>query len=457
MSLIIKILSGSHRGAELLLEDGTYVLGGSDLCDIILADSDIVSNHCTLDVKGDTLSITVLEGAVSNGTREFAKGEVVLISPGTFVRFGMTVAYVFREGDSLEDLSIPNIWSREEASVEENKETSIENEKEGEKEIKSELPKDKNISFPGKWTLLVGTAGLTVAIIFLAIFFLSYKGRGEKEKAFPPVVQPGVEEIQAFISSQGYPFVRVTSKSAGLFRVEGVIASDEKRMQLKEILANKPYPIQSQVVTVKEVEDLVKSMLAPSVIGESSVDVSEDGKILISCILEDSKEAEKVRQRIQSEISFMDFLSLEWKIRTIEEMERYLEQILKENYFEGLKITREKDYLLISGSISESRKDQYRKLIKEFENRYGAGFLKEEAKIEVMTPPPPPALNIETVAIGSNSFIITSSGRKIRVGEEVENGYTVEGIEENKVVLRYSDGTKKVIPVQPTAVIKYSW
>jgi|YelNatPaOPRAMG01_1025707.scaffolds.fasta_scaffold01323_17 type III secretion system YscD/HrpQ family protein len=461
MPFMMKILSGSHIGSELLLEDGTYILGRDDSCDIILSDADIAPSHCRLEIKEDVLLMTALEGNVRNGTQQFTKGETVSVSPRTIVRFGMTVAYFFREWDSIEDIALPALWSDEKPSSEASENTSAspgEDEEKREEKTKVELPKNKGrMSLVGRWTLVVGTLGLIMALIFSSILFMSYKSRKEKERNLPPVVSPTAEEIQAFLSSQGYPFIHVTSKSAGLFKLEGLVSSDEKKLQLRQILTQKPYPFQFQVMTLKEVEDIIKSVLTYRTIGESSIEAKEDGTVHIGCILSSSKDVDKVRQRVQSEISFMNFLSIQWDIHTIDEMEQYLAQILRNKLFEGLEITREKDQILVSGSFPKKMENEYRNLIKDFVNRYGAGFLKDKAHVEIPITPAPPALSIETVAIGSSNFIVTSSGRRIVEGEEVDNGYTVEEIKEDKVILRYSDGSNKVIPVQPNIVVKYSW
>lgn len=53
---LLKVFSGPHVGAEVLLVEGTHILGSGDDCDIILEDRLIAERHVQISVSGDDVS-----------------------------------------------------------------------------------------------------------------------------------------------------------------------------------------------------------------------------------------------------------------------------------------------------------------------------------------------------------------------------------------------------------------
>ena len=68
-SVTLRIFSGIHLGAEIELEEGVYVIGTDDSCDIILTDTSLVARHAALRVAfPDSLaqvSVEPLDGRIS--------------------------------------------------------------------------------------------------------------------------------------------------------------------------------------------------------------------------------------------------------------------------------------------------------------------------------------------------------------------------------------------------------
>ena len=52
-SAALRILSGVHLGAEIVLEEGTWAVGRDDSCDIILSDAALAPRHCALTIGAD--------------------------------------------------------------------------------------------------------------------------------------------------------------------------------------------------------------------------------------------------------------------------------------------------------------------------------------------------------------------------------------------------------------------
>lgn len=63
MSALVKILSGSHEGAEFLLSTGEYVVGSGDEADLILVDATLRPRHARLIIRDGEWLIEPLDGA----------------------------------------------------------------------------------------------------------------------------------------------------------------------------------------------------------------------------------------------------------------------------------------------------------------------------------------------------------------------------------------------------------
>lgn len=59
-TVVLRLFTGPHMGAELVLEPGEYVLGSSLDCDIILHDSSVAPRHLKLLVEGNPASIRAI-------------------------------------------------------------------------------------------------------------------------------------------------------------------------------------------------------------------------------------------------------------------------------------------------------------------------------------------------------------------------------------------------------------
>ena len=71
-SLIIRLFSGKHYGAEIELNPGTWVFGSDDSCDIILSDPSLARRHAALTISENGATFTVTASALDGqvGTLE---------------------------------------------------------------------------------------------------------------------------------------------------------------------------------------------------------------------------------------------------------------------------------------------------------------------------------------------------------------------------------------------------
>ena len=111
MNAVLRIFSGLHRGAEIELAAGTYVLGTDDSCDIILCDSTLAARHAafhvTLAESGAELSVEGLDGPVMLDGHAVEESEA--LPPRRPIQLGMLLLAWAPSTD------IPDAWAETES------------------------------------------------------------------------------------------------------------------------------------------------------------------------------------------------------------------------------------------------------------------------------------------------------------------------------------------------------
>jgi len=76
----LKIIAGVHKGAVIRLDTADMlVIGASDDCDVILADSGVRSHHCVLKRQADKFFLRTIEGALNVNGHEQDPGATMLV------------------------------------------------------------------------------------------------------------------------------------------------------------------------------------------------------------------------------------------------------------------------------------------------------------------------------------------------------------------------------------------
>ena len=85
----LKVTAGLHKGAVIRLDTADMlVIGASDDCDVILADTGVCSHHCLLQRQADKFFLRTIEGALNVNGHEQDPGATALLPPGVPVIIG---------------------------------------------------------------------------------------------------------------------------------------------------------------------------------------------------------------------------------------------------------------------------------------------------------------------------------------------------------------------------------
>jgi hypothetical protein len=87
--LALKITAGLHKGAVIRLDTADMlVIGASDDCDVILADSGVLNHHCVLKRQGDKFFLRTMEGALNVNGHQQDPGATIFVPLRTPVTIG---------------------------------------------------------------------------------------------------------------------------------------------------------------------------------------------------------------------------------------------------------------------------------------------------------------------------------------------------------------------------------
>ena len=87
--VLVRVVSGDDRGRELILEEGTILIGSQPDADIVLSDRTVSRHHAELALLAEGVRVRDLRS--TNGTWVgSARIESILVVPPSEVRFGKT-------------------------------------------------------------------------------------------------------------------------------------------------------------------------------------------------------------------------------------------------------------------------------------------------------------------------------------------------------------------------------
>ena len=342
--LLLRIFSGPHMGAELVLPMGTYLVGGDDSCDIILQDSTLAPRHATLEVAlgndgTPKLHVAPLDGQVT--VHEESLGEEGGDLPESTPCFlGMT-AFAWATQDHPAE-----VWQAVSTRLQEKRVATT-------GEAEQTLPADEpvlldqpltteleELSFPADkvvaktvWERLRGVSPQRLAVFFLVSLALcgltfSYEGR-------TPAAQRRVDQVIELVNKAGFSTLVVSPMGQGV-TVQGVIRNDAERAELLKMAQNVHYPLYLDVTIRGDRVDAVQAAFSsrgfPLEVREKSDDPAQG--LHISGYVRDGLVEESlfssVREDIPSFQSESVWNQLEKNVRHASEVEAVLKPRLAE-------------------------------------------------------------------------------------------------------------------------------
>ncbi|MBE8215111.1 MAG: type III secretion system inner membrane ring subunit SctD [Endozoicomonadaceae bacterium] len=484
----LKILSGAHIGAEIDLEVGKYTIGRNEDCDFILTDKQLADEQFTLSVSEDRLELEtehdtpfIINDESVGKTCQPEKHHIIQIASLNFV-FGIP-------GEPLPDLSpITPSLSNNQTSQQQIEIHTEENENENENENKTETKKqhiDGKIpitefnAMPSESTNKKQSSTVSRLVQSLKDIMkkmkISHYFQGNKKKTYYFILAIMLLSLVSYyVDTTQMPLLETTSDTNittdsdqkqmpaetslqkakdilnalalsdiqlqynnGFVILQGYIAKKNEYQALLQQFQLDNIPYKSNVIVLQK---MLKS--AQKTLNQNNLDLEvhlmpSPGSIRITGYIDTQKAIKELDDLLLSEV-----LGIEEVTHSIETYAVRAEAVtrsLKQFALSWVKIVELPNEIILSGETSNTYEFQLLKtLISEFKNKY-----KDQPKIQLKTKLNPIknkdlniSLNIKSISVGRNAYIILSNNEKYIVGAKLTNGYILESIGLDYLVLR---------------------
>ena len=506
-SLIIRLFSGKHYGAEIELTPGTWVFGSDDSCDIILSDPSLARRHAaiTISENGATFTVTAspLDGQVGTLEPEAPPAsELMALTPYKMaaVVFAWTKApaaesdwegvinalHIGRSpvGAEASPVEAPAATPEEAQFGEQASGAAQANDLPGEAAA-SPLPAAEAGSSEhksgGSGASLMLTAGLAVAAAVLAAGLY-----GLFKVAAEPSDGPQTA-IRNALAHSGFTDLSVTSidedrdDRIDRFLISGSVANDEQRGQLIRLTKMLPHPTLLQVSVDEDITNALKSGfnaqdIWPAVEIKKGKDGAKDRVLAISGYIKNEQTESKAFEKALANTPQLLRLKNSPRMQRTIRHERDIQPLVRKSftapelattrvsYLPGklelqLQLTPEREKALAK-AIQNLRRESDVPLIIDIKNVDEQTLAKAKAAgaasapagaAPVLASAKPasagPAFRVESTSLGALRFVKLSNGDRVFEGGRLPGGFTLEKIQADKLILS-RNGKRSVYPLR---------
>jgi type III secretion protein D len=505
-SLIIRLFSGKHYGAEIELTPGTWVFGSDDSCDIILSDPTLARRHAALTISENGATFTVTAAALDGKVETLEPdsppaSELTALTPYKMAAIvfawtkapasesdwdgvinalhigrapieaaGAQVQAPAANPDETQSGEQPSGAPQEEATAGETAASPA---------VAPESSSEHNSSGSGASLML--TTGLAVAAaVLIAGLYGIFKVAAE------PADGPQAA-IRSALAHSGFTDLSVSvidedkDDRIDRFLISGSVANDEQRGQLIRLTKMLPHPTILQVSVDEDITNALKSGfnaqdIWPAVEIKKGKDGTKDRILAISGYIKneqtESKAFEKALANTPKLLQLQNSTRLLRKIR----YERDIQPLVRKSfaapelattrvsYLPGklelqLQLTPEREKALAK-AIQNLRRESDVPLIIDIKNvdeqtlakATAAGSASAPAgSAPVLAAAKPlsagPAFRVESTSLGALRFVKLSNGDRVFEGGRLPGGFTLERIHADKLILS-RNGKKSVYPLR---------
>lgn len=459
---ILKILSGPHLGAEMLLAPGTYLIGSDPECDIILRDQTVAPRHARLTVLQEGLAVSPAEDAAYLDGEKLESQETPL-DLHQIVTLGTTHFGIGVEGEPYPLSPLPVIMP-EGPSVSEGGDGSEPDRRadpdgpEDPGAAPAEYPEEPDRESSGGTGRLAAAAVLILLLAGVGLFFgFSEAFTSGPEKKLTKTDR--IEEIHRLCEKHDIRGVKVVEGFEGALMIQGYLDTAAQKQTLFQAVKALPFRVLLKVRVIERIIDAARETLdAYGLPLEAAWETG--GTLVLKGYMGDKTRLRKPMARLREEIPSLE--RIEDRVTAYESLIPALFQILEAHRVKGdAEFLVYPDHILFQGDLNPESMENWKQAKADILKRYGTGFaLREnlqstEAKPASGPNPAPrmktaeaslpksdhdqsnplPGLQIRGVTLGPVSYVTTSSGIKYFPGGVLDNGFVIKAIRPDGLVL----------------------
>ncbi|MCZ0943173.1 MAG: FHA domain-containing protein [Gammaproteobacteria bacterium] len=443
----IKILSGFHAGAELVLPDEVQALGRGVECDLVLDDPSLAETHIGLTPLASSLRLRLLDqSAPTYVDGQPVQGEVDL-APLQVVTVGTVHIAVGPAGEAWPKIEIPTLPVASPEEVPEKSAEESENQPTDEEQPPQEPTAPQRASAPTSQRKpeqllrrLVAAAVGAAALIVVALIWLGGPTEVERSEPEAEEVLLAIQEIASRLGAQ----VRVDlpDSPTGLPTVTGFLRRDQDRMHFEKalqeasILANTRLTSNGDIL--RSVRALINEITAPGsdtyIMAAPSPDTP--GHIILTGYVETDQILERLRRLLELEVrthSGLTFLVENQDHREAILQERLSElQLRSELYIQDL----DKGIALFGPAPNPQEMARLKVLVDEFNHEFNSRPFLRLPGTSTFLGKSTIELEYRALVLGDDrNQLITRKGEARTVGDTIMGNWTIWDIDPRYVIL----------------------
>ncbi|WP_419834549.1 type III secretion system inner membrane ring subunit SctD [Endozoicomonas atrinae] len=456
----LKILSGNHIGAEIPIEPGRYSLGKDDGCDLVLTDDNLndieliieIFNDGQVKIQSSTADTPLyLNGEPAGSSIQYRYFDIVT-SSSLFIAIGPADA-------EWPSLALPNVAPppTQELTVNEEQQQSPETDEpdlsasDFDQELSDEEDEDEEDDFEDtsfiasidkRWLAAIPV----ILVLVIASMSLIISNTDTKVQKVTRI--PGVLEISAKARDQlGLKEVTFKQLPDKMLLVSGYTQTLQDKLELQKFLRKQGIPFNSQVIVMNEMRDNAELLLRDR--GYDKLELELDntpGSLVLTGYVSTSDELDNIirmlKQEIYGLISVVDQVENQiGRVNTLKSMLREKGLIPRIHVAVRDQTVILKGHLQDEGQVydlqtvvTKFQKKYANKPSIELATKYAGGMLTDSQS--------PLSLNIRGISMGKVPYVILIDGSKYLIGAKLSNGYIIEDI--NLEYLLLTNGTDRI-------------
>ncbi len=275
-SILLKILTGPHQGAEMVLAPGSYIMGHAEDCDIILSDVMVEPKHLRLDCRAGHEKVVRLAGEVYIDGKPL-EGQEKEVKPFQYITLGSTYFTLGPATEAWPQHALKPMPALEQSEP-----------KEAASPVpKAQIAKEHKEGEPAAATSSRRT-GLAVALTLLAVLFFGAAGwiewtQSTQTDDTPP--PPTLAEVQQGVEGalHNFPFASEvgTTLEDPVVLVEGTVRHDAELRKLRSALDPWRPRISFLVVSKDQLLSDTREILN-ALDTKLNAELSDEGRIVIT-------------------------------------------------------------------------------------------------------------------------------------------------------------------------------
>lgn len=447
---LLKILTGPHAGSEAALGLGTHSVGRASDCDVVLNDTSLAEHHFQLSLTANSININLLSSDYPvYVTAKKAESKTIGLKPFQVVSIGTFCFAVGPAQEAWPALVLPTAAS--EPTVPQPEHPSAPTAVHPRPRPRLKALEDKIKQLLKLWShgsarqrayLL---AGCTLAGVGLSLFIIALLSRPISIQSLESQRHSVEELMKQYIV---YATVEIVSKDgARTLVIKGYTDTDGERDAFIRALGESGIVADTQLYSSERLQQAVSAILEQLLDHEKdSVKVANvvgmPGKILLLGYVQEELEWQRILSIIKNDVT--NIQGLEDRVRTLADTINVLKQMLQtESLADKFSINPIAGaiYLGAHTALTEQDQQRWKKVLNHFQERFGnhpqlvLGGQADKEKTEFLEID----IEVQAISFGNTPYLVMANGQRYTIGSSLENGYIVEDIN-RQFVLLYKDG-----------------